>query len=115
MRIVTAAEMRKLDEEAIHRIDRQFSPDGECKAPGGAAPSDKFGLSQDKRVHILVGPGNNGGDTCGRPPPPEPGRTAEGVPDSPCGEVFPDCQVNLEVYRRLDGEIVSLTTRSAET
>lgn len=112
MRIVTAAEMRKLDEEAIHRIGiASLVLMENAGTQVVRLLQDKFGSLRDKRVHILVGPGNNGGDglvvarhllNLGARP-----KVYLTHPAEKCSR---DCQVNLEVYRRLDGEIVSLTT-----
>lgn len=112
MRVVTAQEMRKLDEVTINRIGiASLTLMENAGTQVVRFLQDKFGPLKDKRVHILVGPGNNGGDglvaarhllNLGARP-----KVYLTHPEDKCSR---ECQVNLEIFRRLDGEIVSLTT-----
>lgn len=112
MQVVTALEMRRLDEEAIHKIGiASLALMENAGAQAVRFLVDKFGPLKDKRVHILVGPGNNGGDglvvarhllNLGARP-----KVYLTHPEDKCSQ---ECQVNLEIFRRLDGEVVSLDT-----
>lgn len=111
MLVLTASEMRRLDEEAIKGIGiSSLALMENAGAQVARFLQDKYGPLKDKRIHILVGPGNNGGDglvaarhllNMGARP-----KVYLTHPEDKCSR---ECQVNLEIFRRLDGEIVSLT------
>lgn len=110
MRVVTGAEMRALDQKAIKEIGI-----GSLVLMENAGTKvvqllqEKFEPLQDKRIHILVGPGNNGGDglvaarhLLNLKARPKVYITHE---KDKCSA---ECQVNLDIFQKLGGEIVTI-------
>lgn len=112
MRVVTAAEMRQLDQETIDKLGIPSIVLMENAGTGIVRLlMAKFGSLEGKRIHILVGPGNNGGD----------GLVAarhllnlKARPKVYLTHEVDQCslenQVNLEVFKKLGGDIVFLTS-----
>ena len=108
MRVVTGAEMRALDQRAIKEIG--ISSLVLMENAGTKVVQllqERFGTLQDKRIHILAGPGNNGGDglvvarhLLNHKARPKVYLTHDR------DRCSPECQVNLDIYQKLGGELV---------
>ncbi len=114
MRIVTGDEMRKLDERAIRELEL---PSLVLMENAGTASVrrilEQFGSLAQAKVHVLVGAGNNGGDglvvarhLLNR------GVRVRAVMLAAESKLSPDCRHNLEIFRKLDGDVEWLTEQS---
>lgn len=111
MRIVTGDEMRKLDERAIRELEL---PSLVLMENAGTASVrriwEQFGPLTKEKVYVLVGAGNNGGDGLvvarhllnG-------GVRVRAVMLAGESSLTEDCRHNLNIFRKLDGEVDWLT------
>ncbi len=112
MRVVTCDEMRAMDSEAIHTIG---IPSLVLMENAGTAIvrvlEDEYSSLTDRRVHVLAGSGNNGGDGF---------VVARHLLNRGCrvrvyfvgGRLSSECQHNYEVFERLGGEVYRMDSQS---
>jgi len=114
LRVVTAEEMRHLDAQTIDQLGIPSLVLMETAGVGAVRRmEEQYGSMAGRRVDILVGAGNNGGD--GLVAARHLLNRGAGVKVYMLGtenKLSPDCRHNLTLYKKLQGDLHWLTERS---